>query len=97
MVLGAVDEMFVRSLQTKYAGYLNLSTCDILNHLYSGYARISASDLQNNDVALKTAYNPNKPIESLFGQVGNALDYAAVGNTPYSTAQVVPTSFCLLF
>ena len=46
ILLGAVDEMFVRSLQTKYVGYLNVSTRDILEHLYSKYARISAADLE---------------------------------------------------
>ena len=90
---GAVDEMFVRFLQTNYIGYLNVSMCDILEHLYSEYARISAADLQNNDIALKTAYNPNQPIKSLSNQVENNLDYAATGNTPYSPAQVVATAF----
>ena len=97
MIIGAVDEMFVRFLQTKYIGYLNVSTCDILNYLYSKYTRISAADLENNDVALKTAYNPNQPIESLFGQVENALDYAASGNTPYYPAHVLSAAFQLLF
>ena len=92
ILLGTVDEMFVRSLQTKYVGYLNVSTCDILDHLYSEYARILASDLQNIDVALKISYNPNQPIQSL-----NALNYAATGNTPYSPSQVVVTAFQLLF
>ena len=89
--------MFVYSLQTKYVGYLNVYTRNILEYLYSEYARISADDLQNNDVALKTAYDPNQLIESLFGQVKKALDYAAAGNTPYSPAQVFATAFQLLF
>ena len=55
ILLGALDEIFVRSLETKYVGYLNVSTHDILNHLYYEYARISLANLQNNDVALKTA------------------------------------------
>ena len=97
MIIGAVDKMFVRYLQTKYVEYLNISTRDIINHLYSEYARISVADLQNNDVVLKTAYDPNQPIESLFDQVENALDYAAARNTPYSPAQVVATAFWILF
>ena len=76
MILGAVDEMFVRSLQTKYVGYLNASKRDILKHIYSDYARILAADLNNNDVYLKTAYTPNQPIEILFDQVENTVDYA---------------------
>ena len=97
MLLGAVNKMFVRSLQTKYAGYLNVSTRDILNHLYFEYACISAADLQNNNVTLKTAYNPNQPIKSIFKQVKNALDYAAARNTPSSPAEVIATAFWLLF
>ena len=47
--------MFVRSLKTNYVGYLNVSTRNILNHLYSEYARILAANLQNNDATFKTA------------------------------------------
>ena len=97
MIIGAVDEMFVRFLQTKYIGYLNVSTCDILNYLYSKYTRISAADLENNDVVLKTAYNPNQPIENLFNQFENTLDYAAAVNTPYSPNHVVFATSRLLF
>ena len=89
--------MFVRSLQTKYIGYLNVSTCDIINHLYSQYTRISTADLHNNDNSLKTAYNTNKLIESIFNQVESTLEYAAAGNIPYSPAQVIATAFRLLF
>jgi hypothetical protein len=35
LLLGAVDEMFVRCLQTKYIGYLNVTTRAILDHLYA--------------------------------------------------------------
>ena len=48
-----------------------------------------ADDLQKNDVPLKNAYDTNQPIESLFGKVEIALDYAAVGNIPYSPTQVL--------
>jgi hypothetical protein len=97
LLLGAVDDMFVRSLATKYIGYLNVTTKEILTHLYNQYARISAADLQDNDVAFKTAYDPNLPIETLFDQVENAVDFAAAGNTPYSPEQVVATAYQLIF
>ena len=40
LLVGAVDNI-IHSLQTKYLGYLNVSTLQILDHLYSQYARIS--------------------------------------------------------
>jgi hypothetical protein len=97
LLLGAVDDMFVRSLATKYIGYLNVTTRQILTHLYGQYARISAADLQDNDVSFKPAYDPNLPIETLFDQVENAVDFAAAGNTPYSPEQVVATAYQLIF
>ena len=55
LLLGAVDEIFFRSLQTKYIGYLNVTTRQISNHLYNQYAWISAADIQENNFALKNA------------------------------------------
>ena len=45
MLLGAVEKMFVRSLQTNNVGYLNVSMRNIPEHLYVEYARISAANL----------------------------------------------------
>jgi hypothetical protein len=97
LLVGAVDEMFIRSLQTKYLGYLNVSTRQILDHLYAQYARISASDLQDNDVTFKKPYDPNLPIETLFDQIENCIDFAAAGLSPYSTEQVTNNAYQLIF
>ena len=45
MLLGNVNEMLLCSLHTKYADYLNVSIHNILEHIYSKYACILASDL----------------------------------------------------
>jgi hypothetical protein len=97
LLLGAVDDMFVGSLTTKYIAYLNVTTRQILTHLYDQYVRISAADLQDNDDSFKTAYDPNLPIETLFDQVENAVDFAAAGNTPHFPEQVVATAYQLIF
>ena len=97
LLIAAVEEMFIRCLQTKYLGYLNVSTRDILDHLYAQYARISAADLQDNDVTLKAPYDPNLPIETLFDQIENGIDYAAAGLSPYSPEQVINTAFQLVY
>lgn len=96
LLVGAVDDMFIRSLQTKYLGYLNVSTRQILDHLYAQYARISSSDLQDNDVAFKTPYDANLPIETLFDQIENGVDYAAAGLSPYTPEQVTNNAFQLI-
>jgi hypothetical protein len=97
LLLGAVDEMFVRCLQTKYIGYLNVSTRTILDHLYAQYARISSADILANDITFKTAYDPNMPIETLFDQIENGIDFAAAGLTPYTPEQVVTNAYQLVY
>lgn len=97
LLVGAVDDMFIRSLQTKYLGYLNVSTRQLLDHLYAQYARISAADLQANDITFKKPYDPNMPIETLFDQIDNGIDYAAAGLSPYTAEQVINNGFQLLY
>ena len=97
LLIGAVDEMIIRCLQTKYLGYLNVSTRDILDHLYAQYARISSADLQDNDITFKSPYDPNMPIETLFDQIKNGIDYAAAGLSPCSPEQVINNAFQLIY
>ena len=97
LLLGAVDDMFVRSLQTKHIAYLNVTTRGILDHLYAQYARISPADIKENDVRFNTPYDSNLPIETLFDQIENGIDYAAAGLCPYTTEQVVTTAYQLIY
>ena len=49
LLLSAVDETYVRSLRNKYIGYANITTLEMITHLYSSYAKITESDLEAND------------------------------------------------
>jgi hypothetical protein len=93
---GAVDEMFILRLKTKYLGYLNVSTQQILDHLYAQYARISSANLQYNDGTFKQPYDPNLPIETIFDQIEHGIDYVAAGLLPYTPKQVTNNAFQLM-
>ena len=58
---------------------------------------INAADVQANDVAMKAGYDVNQPIETLFRQIENAIDYASAGNTPYTPAQVLAIAYQIVF
>ena len=97
LLLASVKEIYVHYLRHRYAGYSQNSTQQLLVHLYSTYANVSPADLQANDAKLRTPYNANHPLEYLFFQVENDVEYAASGNTPYSPEQVITISFQPLF
>ena len=66
MLIGAVDEIFIQSLRHRYVGYGTTTTRTILDHLYATYAKISSSDLQDNNARLRAPYDANLSIEALI-------------------------------
>ena len=48
-VIEAVEEVYIQSLRNKYVGYTNVTTLDLLNHLYNSYANITPSVFLEND------------------------------------------------
>jgi hypothetical protein len=96
-IVGAVDAMFLRTLRSKYVGYQNSSTQDMLDHLYSTYAKISASDLLSNDAQMKNDYHVNQPIKLFYDQIEDSVDFAAAGDCPYTPIQVTAIAYQLVF
>jgi hypothetical protein len=97
LLLSTVDETYVRSLRDKYIGYANVTTLQMITHLYTSYAKISESDLEENDARMKADYDVNQPIEVLIDQIDDAVDMAAAGKTPYTPEQVVTIAYTLIF
>jgi hypothetical protein len=83
-IVGAVEDMFLRPLRSKYVGYQNSSTCNLLDHLYATYANISASNLLANDEQMKADYDANQPIEVFVDQIEDSVNFAAAGDCPYT-------------
>ena len=69
----------------------------MLTHLYTTYVNITPTKLIDNDARLKIAYDVNQPIERLFGQIEDAIEYADAGHNPYTPLQVVTNAFQLVF
>ena len=97
LLLGAVDDMFVRSLRNRHIGYANVTTLALLTHLYTVYAKINAADLEANTARMKEPYDVNLPIETFFDQIEDAVEFASAGNAPFTPVQVVNTAYNVIF
>ena len=53
ILIASIDEANIRSLRDKYIGYVNVTTLQMLTHLYNSYARISQFDIEKNDKRFK--------------------------------------------
>ena len=92
LLIATVDETYLRSLQEKYIGYANVTTKEMLAHLYLAYAKISDGDLEDNDKRMRADYDVNQPMEVLIKQVNNAVEITAAADNLYSAEQVVPAA-----
>jgi hypothetical protein len=51
----------------------------MLDHLLVAYGNITAVDLENNFEQMRRAWDPQKPVESLFKQIQDCPDYSEEG------------------
>ena len=95
-LLGCVDDMFVNALSDTHIGYANVSTLDLLTHLYTAYAKITDGNLEDKKETMGAAYDVNLPIKTLFKRIEDDVQFAAAGNTPFTAAQVVSIAFRII-
>ena len=93
LLLGAVDDMFVRSLRNRHIRHTNVTTLQILTHLYTTYAKIKPSDLDANHDRMNAPYDADLLIKASFNQIEDSIDFASAGNAPFTPVQVVNTAF----
>ena len=97
LIINAVEDMYIKALKHRITGYAQVSTRQILDHLYLHYGRLTPQDLQVVDSQMKTSYNPHEPIENLYEQIEKAVEVAAAAQAPYDRAQVVNIAYTLVF
>jgi hypothetical protein len=97
IIVEVIDPMYLATLRLPYIGLGTRTPMELLNHLYANYAKITPSDLDKNDVAMKQPCDVNQPIEILYKQIEDAIEFAAAGQTPYYTQQVLSIAFQLVF
>ena len=54
-------------------------------------------DFDDNTNRMKMPYDVTTPIENLFEQIDDAVEYADNANTPFTTEQILATSYLLVF
>lgn len=79
-LLEAVPEIFISILENKHRGYGGLTPLQILNHLDANYGEVTAADLRVNIQNLHRQWTPDQPIEDLWQQIKDCMDFAADHN-----------------
>jgi hypothetical protein len=96
-LISTVDCLYVRTLQHRHTGFANVTTRALIRHLLATYGNITPQDLAHNDAKFRAAYDPSQPIETLFSQIEDTMDFADAGGSPYTATQIVTNAYSIVF
>jgi hypothetical protein len=72
-IMGAINKLYLRTLNHCITGFADVTTRQMIVHLYITYGHFAPADIQNNNAAMKQPYNANKPIKTLFHQIKESI------------------------
>jgi hypothetical protein len=97
LILEAFNDAYLNSLSDEVVGYANCTSLDLLTHRLTCYAMIAPTELTQNYERLKTPYDPNQPIETLFQQIQDARSFAVAVGQAYDNAMIINVAYTLVF
>ena len=92
----AFQPKYLRHLYNQYVGYNNTTVLMVFQHLFRTCGNITELELIENEQKLKTPWNQDEPIETIFHQVEECVEFAQHGNAPFSNAQVLNAAYCIM-
>ena len=88
-ILEAVPDVYVRALRHTVTGYGNVTSLKLLTYLWNKYGQITQAELDANETRMNLPWNPPTPIETLFKQLEDGLDFARAGQEDLALNQVL--------
>jgi hypothetical protein len=71
--------MYIEILNDDLVGFANTTSRDMLDHLFLSYGSITAVDIEQNFKNMLKAWDPQQPVETLFKQIQDCVEFAEAG------------------
>jgi hypothetical protein len=75
-VITAFEPMYLEILNNDIVGFANTAARDMIDHLFLSYGSIIDVDLEHNWENMCKSWDPQQPLESLFKQIQDCVDYS---------------------
>jgi hypothetical protein len=92
-IIGVFEPMYLKIFNYNMVGYANISSRDMLDHLFETYGNITAVDLKINFEHTRRAWDPQQPEETLFKQIQDCADYSEAGGVPIDHPQQINVGY----
>jgi hypothetical protein len=96
-IINVFEPMYLEVLNDDTSGFANISARYMLDHLFVTYGNITAVDLEINSEHMRRAWDPQKPVESLFKQIQFCADYSEAGGVLIGHPQQINVGYAKIF
>ena len=83
-------------LKNVYTGCTNKTTLALLTHLYSHYARICTTYMEENDEKIRSHYKAEKTLKGIIYMINECVDFAAGAGEMVTETQLVRITYELV-
>jgi hypothetical protein len=74
-IITVVEPMYIEILDYYLVGFANTTSRDMIDHLLLSYGIITAVDIDQNFDNMRNAWDPQQPVETLFKQIQDGVDF----------------------
>jgi hypothetical protein len=68
--------MYIEILNDDLVGFANTTSRYMLDHFFLYYCSITSVDIEQNFENMRKAWDPQQPVETLFKQIQDCVDFA---------------------
>jgi hypothetical protein len=96
-IISVFEPIYLDILNENMVGYTSISARDMLDHIFETYGNITAVDLELNFEHMRRAWDPQQPVESLFKQIQDCVDYSEAGGVLIGHPQQINVGYAKIF
>jgi hypothetical protein len=96
-IITVVEPMYIANLNDDLVGFANTTSRDMIDHLFLSYDSITSVDIEQNFENMRKSWDPQQPVETLFKQIQDCVDFAEAGGVAIEAAQTPSSAYSKIF
>ena len=96
LILNAIDDKYICKLRHSRTHYALVPPYRLIEHIQTTYGTVDDQDRAENEDRMKTTWDTNEPIETIFQQLKDGQDFAKAGEETISDGQLVRWGYTII-
>jgi hypothetical protein len=96
-IITVVEPMYLEIFNDDLVGFVSTTSRDMLDHLFLSYGSITAVDIEQNFENMRKAWDSQQPVETLFKQIQDCVDFSEAGGATIGAAQKLSSAYSKIF